>query len=52
MYAHNVPAGFAWGRPVGAHPDITDNHADVSESSAAAEIYAMGNATMDILALS
>ena len=48
--AHNVPAGFAWGRPVVAHPDIADNHADVS--SAAAEIYAMGTATMDILALS
>ena len=48
--AHNVPAGFAWGRPVAAHPDIADNHADVS--SAAAEIYAMGTATMDILALS
>ena len=48
--AHSVPAGFAWGRPVVAHPDIADNHADVS--SAAAEIYAMGTATMDILALS
>jgi hypothetical protein len=48
--AHNVPAGFAWGRPVVAHPDIADNHADVS--SAAAEIYAMGTATMDVLALS
>jgi hypothetical protein len=48
--AHNVPAGFAWGRPIVAHPDIADNHADVS--SAAAEIYAMGTATMDVLALS
>ncbi len=33
-----------------AHPDIPDNHADVS--SAAAEIYAMGTATMEIVALS
>ena len=48
--AHNVPAGFTWGRPIVAHPGIADNHADVS--SAAAEIYAMGNATMDILGLS
>jgi hypothetical protein len=50
--SHYVPAGFTWGRPVVAHPDIADNHADVS--SAAAEIYAMGTATMDsdILALS
>jgi hypothetical protein len=48
--AHNVPAGFAWGRPVVAHPDIADNHADVS--SAAAEIYAGTATIMDILALS
>jgi hypothetical protein len=48
--AHQLPAGFTRGRPIVAHPAIADNHADVS--SAAAEIYAAGNATMDILALS
>jgi hypothetical protein len=48
--AHQLPAGFTRGRPIVAHPAIADNHADVS--SAAAEIYAAGNATMDSLALS
>ena len=46
----NGPAGFAWGRPVVAHPRIAENHADVS--SAAAEIYAAGTAVMDFLGLS
>ena len=46
----NGAVGYAWGAPVVAHPDIADNHADVS--SAAAEIYAAGTATMDLLGLS
>ena len=46
----NGAVGYAWGAPVVAHPDILDNHADVS--SAAAEIYAAGTATMDLLGLS
>jgi hypothetical protein len=45
----NGAVGYAWGAPVVAHPDIADNHADVS--SAAAEIYAAGTATMDLLGL-
>jgi hypothetical protein len=50
--AHQLPVGFARGRPIVAHPAaaIADNHADMS--SAAAGVYAAGNATMDILALS
>ena len=46
----NGPAGYAWGRPVVAHPRIAENHADMS--SAAAEIYAAGTAVMDFLGLS
>ena len=46
----NGPAGFAWGRPVVAHPRLAENHADVS--SAAAEFSAAGTAVMDFLGLS
>ena len=47
---HQLPAGFTRGRPIVAHSAISDNRADVS--SAAAEVYAAGNVTMDILVLS
>ena len=43
-------AGYSSGQPIVANVRIHENHADVS--SAAAEIYAAGNATMDFLALS
>ena len=41
---------YSSGQPIVANVSIHENHADVS--SAAAEIYAAGNATMDFLALS
>ena len=46
----NGAAVYAWGAPVVAHSAISNNHADVS--SAAAEIYAAGTATMDLRGLS